>query len=149
MNKITVALKKDGRFIVKREYFKNSNFYGVWELGTQSDLDQTKVYEYIMHKCCETYKMSISQISYVTCVENPATTYLFYLAQIDSDLSGLQEDYEIVSEEKLKALNIIYPDAFCRDCLTGQTKTKSEREKEILVAADKLFNINEIGRAHV
>lgn len=143
MVKITVVLKNDDKFIVKKDYFKNDYFYGFWELGTHDTLDQAEAYEYITQQCYEVLKMRIKEISYVISVENPVTTYLFYLVHLDSDLSDLQEEYEIVCEEQLASLNIIYPDAFCRDCLTGQTKTKSEREKEILLAADKLFNINE------
>lgn len=141
MIKFTVALMKDGKHVVKKDHFNNDDYYGFWELGTEEELAEGLRNEYLKDKCCELYNVGISDPEFVTATSSPTMNYLFYKAEIEE---GCMPDEQVTATDtELRGLNIIYPDAFCRDALVGEIKSKSQREKEILMAADKLFNISE------
>ena len=143
MFRISLVLKKEDRFIVKKDYFNNDYYYGFWEIFTAEKFDVSSVCGYIKENYPVFIGVNLLKVSYVTQVVNPETVYIFCLADISKEHIHSKEDYCIVSEEELKELNMIYPDAICRDILSKQEKSLSEREKEILIAADKIFNINE------
>jgi hypothetical protein len=141
MIKFTIALMKDGKHVVKKDHFNNDDYYGFWELGTEEELVESLRNGYLKNKCRELYDIGISDPEFITATSSLAMNYLFYKAEIEEGC--LQDEKVEVTDIDLKGLNIIYPDAFCRDALIGEIKSKSQREKEILMAADKLFNISE------
>ena len=143
MYKISLVLKKRNNFIVRKDYFSNDYFYGFFELCEMKEIDISNICDFINSNYPSFNGADLEDISYVTKVENPETVYVFCIAYTDSELAYEKELYHEVSEEELKTLNMIYPDAICRDILSKQDKPMSVQEKEILIAADKIFNINE------
>ncbi len=143
MFKISLAIKKDDRFIIRKDYFNQDYFYGFFEICTVDTIEISYACDYVKSNFPAFHDVKLYDISYITTVENPETVYIFCLAHIHTDFVSLKDEYVEVTEKELRMLNMIYPDAFCRDALLKEEKTLSMREKEILIAADKIFNITD------
>ena len=143
MFRISLAIMKDDRYLVRKDYFNNDYFYGFFEVCAVDKIDITSVCEYVKENFSVFHNTQLHDIRYITSVENPETVYIFCFARIYTDLASFEDESVQVTEQELRMLNMIYPDAFCRDIILKEQKTLSAREKEILIAADKIFNITE------
>ncbi|MDD3971051.1 MAG: hypothetical protein PHC31_03955 [Clostridia bacterium] len=141
MVKISVVLKKNDKYIVRKEFFEEDLFYGFWEVNSRNMNEESNDIQHVNSMFEELYGISICKTSFLTSVSNPKTRYDFYLSESDKEEPINFSSYEMVTEEQLISLNFIYPDALCRDKLVSSEKSLSQSEKDILIAADKLFNI--------
>ena len=141
MVKISVVLKKNDKYIVRKEFFEEDLFYGFWEVNSRNMNEESNDIQHVNSMFEELYGISICKTSFLTSVSNPETRYDFYLSESDKEETINFSSFEIVTEEQLICLNFIYPDALCRDKLVSSEKSLSQSEKDILIAADKLFHI--------
>ena len=141
MLKILLLIKQEDKYIVRGDMFEGENIYGFWQLCSLP-LDAADCAHELLTKECDTsYGLPIDSIEYITEIHNAGSIHRYYLAHISKEVNVIPFEHTYIPIDDFAQLNLIYPDAFCRDFMQGKNKSLAEQKKEILAAADKIFSI--------